>query len=73
MPGEKATTVSIGKENRHEDLHRLSVIRQTFYVGQTEAGTIAIIGPTRMPYEAGIPLVNFTAKALSEALTRHFG
>lgn len=72
-PGETATTVTIGKENRHEDLHRLSVIRQTFYVGKNEAGTIAIVGPTRMPYEAGIPLVNFTAKALSEALTKHFG
>jgi heat-inducible transcriptional repressor len=72
-PGEKATTVTIGRENRHEDMRRLSVIRQTFYVGQTEAGTIAIIGPTRMPYEAGIPLVNFTAQALSDALTRHFG
>lgn len=73
MPGEGATTVTIGRENRHADLHRLSVIRQTFYVGANEAGTIAIVGPTRMPYEAGIPLVNFTAKALSEALTKHFG
>jgi heat-inducible transcriptional repressor len=72
-PGENATTVTIGRENRHSDLQRLSVIRQSFYVGQNEVGTIAIVGPTRMPYEAGIPLVNFTAKALSEALTRHFG
>jgi heat-inducible transcriptional repressor len=72
-PGEGATTVTIGRENKSENLHRLSVIRQTFYVGQTEAGTIAIIGPTRMAYEAGMPLVKFTANALSEALTRHFG
>jgi len=72
-PSEKATTVTIGKENRSEDLHRLSVIRQTFFVGKNEAGTIALVGPTRMPYEAGIPLVNFTARALSDALTRHFG
>lgn len=73
LPGEGATTVTIGRENRHEDLRKLSVIRQTFYVGESEAGTIAIIGPTRMSYEAGIPLVNFTAKALSDALTKHFG
>ncbi len=73
VPGETATTVTIGKEHRHRGMQRLSVIRQTFYVGQNEAGTIAIVGPTRMPYEAGIPLVNFTAKALSEALTLHFG
>lgn len=72
-PGDAATTVTIGKEHRHADLQRLSVIRKTFYVGETEAGTIAIVGPTRMPYEAGIPLVNFTAQALSSALTKHFG
>lgn len=66
-------TVTIGRENRSEKLHKLSVVKQTFYVGEHEAGTIAIIGPTRMPYESSIPLVNFTAKALSEGLTKFFG
>ena len=65
-------TVTIGKENRSEKMHRLSVVKHSFYVGESEAGTIAIVGPTRMAYESGMPLVNFTARALTDALTRFF-
>lgn len=66
-------TVTIGKENRHEEMHQLSVVRHSFFVGESEAGVIALIGPTRMRYDTSIPLVNFTARALSESLTRFFG
>lgn len=72
-PGESSQTVKIGRENRHEQLHQLSIVRQSFFVGENEAGAIAIIGPTRMAYDSSIPLVNYTAKALSESLTRFFG
>lgn len=63
-------TVTIGKENREELLHPLTVVRQTFFIGEDEAGTLALIGPTRMNYDASIPLLNFTAQAISETLTR---
>jgi heat-inducible transcriptional repressor len=66
-------TVTIGKEHRATQLHELSVVKQTFLVGENEAGTIAVIGPTRLPYEKSIPLVSFTAQALTEALTKFFG
>jgi heat-inducible transcriptional repressor len=66
----QAEIVRIGKENKSEKLHHFSIVRQSFFVGENEAGTIAIIGPTRMAYEQGIPLVNYTARALSESLTR---
>lgn len=72
-PGEHAHPVRIGKENRQEQLHSFSVVRQSFFVGDSEAGSIAIVGPTRMAYEHGIPLVGFTARALSHSLTRFFG
>jgi heat-inducible transcriptional repressor len=65
--------VTIGRENRQEQLHQLSVVRHTFYVGGVEAGVIALVGPTRMRYETSIPLVSYTAKALSNSLTRFFG
>ncbi|MBI5708076.1 MAG: heat-inducible transcription repressor HrcA [Armatimonadetes bacterium] len=66
-------TVTIGKENRAEQMRELAVVRQTFSVGGHEVGSIAIIGPTRLPYEEHIPLVNFTATALTDALTKYFG
>ncbi|HSI72732.1 MAG TPA: heat-inducible transcriptional repressor HrcA [Fimbriimonas sp.] len=72
-PGEESRPVTIGRENRHEQMRQLSVVRHSFFVGENEAGVIALIGPTRMKYEKGIPLVNFTAKALSHSLTRFFG
>lgn len=70
-----ATTgnVTIGKENQRPELHRLSVIRNRFFVGPDEAGTIAIISPTRTNYENTIPLVDFAARAISEALTKYSG
>ncbi len=72
-PGEAGPPVTIGRENRGAPMQRLSVIRHSFFVGGTEAGVIALVGPTRMPYDKGMPLVAFTAKALSESLTRFLG
>jgi len=72
-PSDRPQSVTIGREHRQEQLHQLSVVRQSFFVGDSEAGIIALIGPTRMHYESSIPLVNFTAKALTEALTKFFG
>lgn len=62
--------VTIGKEHRQQSMYPLSIVRQTFSVGEDEAGTIAIIGPTRMNYEHGIRLLDFTAVAIGETLTR---
>lgn len=72
-PKEGVESVTIGRENRLEAMRQVSVIRNSFFVGETEAGIIALVGPTRMPYERSIPLVHYTARALSEALTRFLG
>ena len=34
-------------------------------------GALAVIGPTRMPYDRIIPVVDITAKLLSAALTHY--
>ena len=65
--------VTIGSENRNSHLRKFSVVKQTFYVGSEEAGMIALIGPTRMNYQASIPLINYTAQALTDSLTKFFG
>jgi heat-inducible transcriptional repressor len=67
---DKFPAVTIGKEHSAAAMHPLSIVRQTFCVGDEEAGTIAIIGPTRMNYEHGIRLLDFTAVAIGETLTR---
>lgn len=72
-PGESGPMVTIGRENKSDLMRPLSIVRQSFYVGENEAGIIAIIGPTRMQYETSIPLLNYTAQALTESLTRFLG
>lgn len=69
-PADKAATVRIGRENRIEPIRSLSMVRRTFFAGETPAGTIALIGPTRMAYDSGITLVSLTAQAISDALAR---
>ncbi len=65
--------VTIGRENRLGAMHQLSVVRHAFSIGDREAGLVAVIGPTRMDYDTSIPMVSFTARALSDALTKFFG
>jgi len=74
-PSSSGTTdvVRIGRENQDERLRPFSIVRSSFFVGEREAGVIALIGPTRMQYDRSIPLVSFTAKALSDSLTKFFG
>lgn len=62
--------VTIGRENPIEKMQGLSILRKTFYVGSEEAGTIAIVGPTRLQYDRAISLLDFTAHAVSETLTK---
>ena len=62
--------VTIGRENASEALHELSIVAGKFYVGDSEAGAIAVVGPKRMRYVTAIPLVETAARALTEALTR---
>jgi len=69
-PASLSPTVTIGRENPRESLFPLAVVRQTFFVGDDEAGTIALIGPTRMNYDVTVPLLDFTARAISKTLTK---
>lgn len=64
--------VTIGKEHAQSELHPLSITRRAFYVGENEAGAIAVIGPTRMDYERGISVLDFASHAISETLTKIF-
>ncbi len=72
-PHNTVESVTIGRENKMESMRQVSVVRNSFFIGDTEAGIIALVGPTRMRYERSIPLVHYTARALSEALTKFLG
>ncbi len=59
--------ITIGKENKAMNLELFSIVTSDYKVG-TLKGTIGVIGPTRMPYEKVIALVNYTSKMVSDIL-----
>jgi heat-inducible transcriptional repressor len=65
--------VTIGRENEREELAPLAISRRVFFVGDQEAGALAIIGPTRQDYNRGLSLLDYTAQAVSKTLTKLFG
>jgi heat-inducible transcriptional repressor len=60
--------VSIGSENFDARLSGLSVVASSYISGAHPLGSLAVVGPVRMDYERVIPLVSYTARALSRAL-----
>jgi heat-inducible transcriptional repressor len=66
--GQSGPVVSIGSENVNARLTGFSVVSASYVSGTMPLGSLAILGPVRMDYERVIPLVSYTAKALSRAL-----
>jgi heat-inducible transcriptional repressor len=46
----------------------ISLISANYKRGGVSAGTVGIIGPTRMDYGKVVPLVGFTAQVMSDLL-----
>lgn len=65
----KPHPVTIGAENPLPEHRRLSILRRSFYIGGTESGMLAIIGPTRMDYERNISVLDWSAQSISSLLT----
>ena len=60
--------IYIGGESGLVPLDEMSVVTAPYEVDGQVVGTVGVIGPTRMAYERIIPIVDVTAKLLSNAL-----
>jgi heat-inducible transcriptional repressor len=60
--------ISIGSEIPDLRLNAFSVVAASYASGSRPLGSLAVVGPVRMDYGRVIPLVDYTAKALSRAL-----
>lgn len=69
----KATGVQIfiGGESQLVPMDEMSVVTAPYEVNGKIVGTLGVIGPTRMAYERVIPIVDITAKLLSNALSQN--
>ncbi len=61
--------IFIGNESGLSELDDCSVITAPYKSGDRIIGSVGVIGPTRMAYNQVIPLVDITARLLSNALT----
>jgi heat-inducible transcriptional repressor len=64
--------IYIGGESGLVPLDDCSVVTASYEANGQVIGTLGVIGPTRMSYARVIPIVDVTAKLLSNALSREF-
>lgn len=62
--------IFIGGESNLVPMDQMSVVTAPYEVNGKIVGTLGVIGPTRMAYERVIPIVDITAKLLSNALSQ---
>lgn len=60
-------SITIGTEHDDEKLRDFTVVTAEYHAGSL-TGVIGVIGPTRMPYDKVISLVNHTSQLLSDLL-----
>lgn len=65
--------IFIGQESGYNVFDGCSLVTSTYEVEGEVLGVLGVIGPTRMPYERVIPIVDLTARLLGDALNPKSG
>jgi heat-inducible transcriptional repressor len=65
--------VIIGKENQDEAVQNCSVVICHYGIPDQANGTIAVVGPTRMPYSRTIPTVYYLSSVLGHLVAGLYG
>jgi len=68
--GSAGVQIFIGRESGYNLLDDCSLVTAPYVVDDQVVGVLGVIGPTRMPYERVIPIVDLTAKMLGSALNQ---
>lgn len=62
-------SIVIGSENPYEEMQSTSFVAAKYKIGDRVAGTIGVVGPTRMDYGRAVSAVEVMARNLGELLT----
>jgi len=65
--------VVIGKENKDIAIQNCSVVICRYGLPEEATGTIAVVGPTRMPYSRTIPTVYYLSSVLGQLVSGLYG
>jgi heat-inducible transcriptional repressor len=69
--GADGVQIYIGGESKLVPMDEMSLVVAPYAVDGQVVGTLGVVGPTRMAYERVIPIVDITAKLLSNALSQN--
>ncbi len=64
----KGVQIAIGSENQVQEMETCSLVTSTYSCSGEVLGVLGVIGPRRMNYSRVIPLVDYTARLLTEIL-----
>ena len=64
----RGVQIFVGQESGYQVLDECSVVSAPYSVQGDVIGVLGVIGPTRMPYDRVIPIVDITARLLGAAL-----
>ncbi len=65
----EGVSIYIGEESGYEALEACSVVAMPYEKEGQRVGVLGVVGPTRMPYEQVVSVVDVTSKLLSSALS----
>src|SRR4030043_81962 len=68
----KGVQIAIGSESQVQEMETCSLGTSTYGCGGRVWGALGVIGPRRMNYSKIIPLVDYSAKVLTEILERQY-
>lgn len=64
----EGVNIFIGSDTEYSEISGCSLITSTYSSSRGTIGTLGVIGPTRMPYSVVIPIVDYTARLVSQFL-----
>lgn len=60
--------IFIGSETHYQEIEGCSLVTASYAGREGTLGTLGVIGPSRMPYSLVIPIVDYTARLVSQLL-----
>jgi len=68
LKSSEGVSIVLGSESDLQELNEMSLISSPYSRGDMQLGVLGVIGPLRMDYSRIIPVVQFTARLLSQLL-----
>jgi len=65
---QEGINVLIGNESDVREMQNISIIMSTYQISEKSWGILGVIGPMRMNYSKIIPIVDYTARTMTDIL-----